>query len=146
MTWSYTADAVAAKDRVRDLIGDTDTTDQQLQDEQLVALVAGEPNEFMAGARAAGILAARYARQVDKSVGPFRLSLSQKSKGYRDLAVELVEASKARITSSPYAIPSAGGVSVAEKAAHAADATITQPDFKRGMHDHPGAPTPAQGF
>lgn len=143
MTWTYTADGVAAKDRVRDLIGDVDTTDQQLQNEQLTALLSGESSEYMAAARAASILAAKYARQVDKSVGPFRLSLSQKAAGYRDLAKYLTEASASRIASSPYAIPSAGGVSLAEKVTHTADTDINQPDFKRGMHDHPGAPSPA---
>ncbi len=131
MTWSYSGNPSAnSKDQVRFLTGDTDTTDQLLQDEEISWLLGQEPSPLAAAVRALEALAARFARQVDKAVGDLRLSLSQKAQAFAARAAEL--RLRLALASAPYA----GGLSEAEKAAAEGEADLVQPAFKRGMHDY----------
>ncbi|MBC7340894.1 MAG: hypothetical protein H5U02_00310 [Clostridia bacterium] len=90
MTWSYSNNPAASdKDKVRFLIGDTDQTDQLLQDEEITYLLTETTNVLLAASRAAKAVAARFSRQADKEVGDLRVSLSQKAEAYRKLADDL---------------------------------------------------------
>ncbi len=131
MTWTYSGNPSASqKDQVRFLVGDTDTTDQLLQDEEITWLLGQEGQPLAAAAAALEALAARFARQVDKAVGDLRLSLSQKAASFAARAAEL--RSRLALAAAPYA----GGLSEAEKAAAEGEADLVQPAFKRGMHDY----------
>lgn len=89
MTWSYNSSLASDKDKVRLLTGDTDTTDQLLQDEEINYLLTETGNVLLAAGRAARAIAAKFARQADKEVGDLRVSLSQKAEAYRKLADDL---------------------------------------------------------
>jgi len=97
MTWSYDTSLVIDKDKVRFYIGDTDTDDQLLQDEEINFLLAESSNVLLAASRAAKAIAAKFSRQADKAVGNLRISLSQKAQAYMTLATDL---EKRALTSS----------------------------------------------
>jgi hypothetical protein len=92
MTWTAPSDPEnVAMDRVRIAIGDIDTAEQILQDEDIAALIAG--NGALAEARvyylAASRAAARYAREVATAVGPLREEAQKKWEHFMGLAAAL---------------------------------------------------------
>jgi len=99
MTWSYDTSLATDKDKVRFYIGDTDQTDQLLQDEEINFLLTETTNVLLAASRAAKAVAAKFSRQADKAVGDLRISLSQKAQAYTTLAADL---EKRALTSSAY--------------------------------------------
>jgi hypothetical protein len=140
MSFSYNPGATA-KDRVRFLIGDTDenaATDVRLEDEEIndaleMATSTTEPSVSgtrRAAADCADALAAKFARKPEGSgSGP---------QPNRSRAQELrTTASRLRTESQAGAIPFAGGISVAEKAAVAANPDRTADSFRVGMLDNP---------
>lgn len=95
MTWTYDGDPNGdRKDQVRLLVGDTDTEDQLVQDEEIEFVltqyvpVDGKP-AWLAGAHTADMIAARFARKADRSVGPLSISAKQQRDHYRELAADL---------------------------------------------------------
>jgi len=89
MTWTYDDPSANDRDKVRLLIGDTDQTDQLLSDEEITYLLDEWGTVYLAAARAAKVIAAKFSRQADKSVGDLRISLSQKAQMYMSLANDL---------------------------------------------------------
>ena len=90
MTWTYTDPATSTRDELRFMVGDTDTDDQLLSDEEIAYLLVAWINVPVAASKAASAIAARFSRLADKSVGELRISLSQKVASYRQLAVDLM--------------------------------------------------------
>jgi len=134
--WTYTPDAdpVADKDKVRLAIGDVISTDQQLQDSEIVGLLTTYGSVRSASAEAARILAFKYARQADKWVGDLKILASQKSRMYLDLYKSLVGESG---TVMPiWAVPTAGGVYVGDKESQAANDALVKPSFTRNAMDY----------
>ncbi len=132
MTWSYSASITTSTDRVRLLFGDTDTTDQQLSNEEIGFLITVNGSVTSAAAAACDVLAAKYTRFSDKWVGDLKILASQKAKAYLELAKTLRERGAA------YAVPTAGGVYVAEKETNAENEALVQPTFTRGLHENTG--------
>ena len=94
MTWTYSGDPAANdRDQVRFTIGDTDTTDQQLNDAEIAWLISARGSASLAAPYAAEAIAAKLARESDssKSVGDLSLSqsLSARSQKYYELANRL---------------------------------------------------------
>jgi hypothetical protein len=133
--WSYTGDpASSAKDSVRFHVGDVIKDDPQVNDEEIEYLLGDEGgNVLRAAARVAETIAAKYARQVDKTVGGLSLSAGRRQEKYSQLAQKLW--SRARSTGSGLAAPYAGGISQSDKDTNAADTDRTQPAFTRTLHD-----------
>lgn len=132
MTWSYDIGLATAKDQIRLLIGDTDTTDPQLQDEEIVFIAAQEAGVYRGAAQCAFNIAAKYTRQVTRSFGGRSDQLSQLASQYRTLAKELMaKSAMRRIT------PYAGGQSIAEKDAQAQNTDIVQPIFSKNTGKNP---------
>lgn len=110
MTWTYSGDpSNSSKDAVRFMIGDTDSTDPLLQDEEITYLVTIHAAVGMAAVGAARAIAARFSREGDKArtVGDLSLSesLSQKSFQFHHLADHLLAIS-AGIDAPPIAVAS----------------------------------------
>lgn len=122
-------------DQLRFLVGDTNTTSEELTDAQVAFLLADEgDNVRRAAARAAEVLAARYSGQADeKQVGPLRLKFTQKAERYAALAKQLWMRAASSSTTGPYA----GGISVVDKSNKEADTDRVKPSFKRVMMDYP---------
>ena len=97
MAWSYdegnlnTDDTLGRLNAVRLLIGDTDTNDQQVQDEEIVfGLAQANNNVYSAGAWVCRTLAAKYSRNVDSEIsGALKESASQLQDHYNSLADNL---------------------------------------------------------
>lgn len=135
MTWTYSSvDLSTSLAQVRLLIGDTDEADQQLSDEEIQFQVTNAAGAFYAAVRCCRMIAAKYARRIDKSVGQFAHSASQKYKQYLDLAASL----EVQALSSASITPYAGGISVSEKDTQSNDTDRVQPAFARSWDDYPG--------
>jgi hypothetical protein len=136
VSWSYSGNpATSNLDRVRFLIGDTDTNDQQLSDEEINALlVENHNNPYLAAVNCCRALEAQYARKVTKSMGDISIQYDQLTKHYSDLARSLTM--KATLAAIP---PYSGGISVSDKRIDAQNTDLVQPRFRRGMHDEPGS-------
>jgi len=98
MTWSYNTSLATDKDKVRFYIGDTDQTDQLLQDEEISFLLTEMSNVLLAAAHAAKAVAAKFSRQADKAAGDLRVSLSQKAQAYMSLAADLEKRATTALT------------------------------------------------
>lgn len=130
MVATYTSPANSAADAVRFLIGDTDTSDALLQDAEISWLLSENGNNtYSAAAHACETIAAKFSRLADTQVDDVRVSLSQRAKGYRSLAVEL----RGRIALTG-AIPFCGGISEAAKQTQQDDTDRVPPIFTRDMH------------
>lgn len=107
MTWTYSGDPSDSDvDAVRFLVGDTDTTDQLLTNEEIQYLVDEQGSAHTAAAAAANAIAAKFSRKADesKSVGDLSLSnsYSQRAKSYLDLSTSLQ--ARALAASPPIAV------------------------------------------
>ena len=133
MPWSYDPTISTEKDRVRLLIGDTDTDDRQFLDEEINALISIYGSADAAAAAAARGLAAKYSRYADKWVGDLKILASQKAKAFTALAKTLTEAG---FVSS--GVPSAGGIRVSQKDTMKENTDRVEPAFTRGMFPYEG--------
>ncbi|WP_407146251.1 hypothetical protein [Bradyrhizobium sp. ORS 86] len=134
MTWTYdvTALATSAKDNVRLLIGDTDETDPQLQDEEIAYFLSGRPNPYGAAAECCRALAAKYARLVSQSAGDTKFVFSDMSKAYERRASDF----EGQAANSGAGLPYAGGISNTDKLNQESDSDRVQPQFTLGIDDN----------
>lgn len=136
MAFTYSGDpASSSRDAVRFLIGDTDSTDAQLQDTEIAYLLTQDPTPAKAAANAARAIAAKYGRLVDFAVGDLRYSYAQRQKAYLDLAAQL-EAQAAVSGSIQF---KATGISRADKEAAREMEDRVKPAFTRETMDNPRA-------
>lgn len=105
MAWNYNPAQLAASElyQVRFLIGDTDTNDQQLQDEEITFLLTQCGSVNGAAVACCENLSAKYANLTDHSLGPYSVKASQKSKQFMDLAKRISK------QASRYSVPSMSG-------------------------------------
>lgn len=139
MAWTFTdasgtSSADARRDYVRLTLGDTEAKEPQLSDAQ-VALCLLEAGDDVLQASILGcrFLIARFSRQVTNSKADLSVSSSDRAQHYRDLLDDLLDQQ-----GDEGLIPSAGGTSVSDKLAAAADTDLVQPIFSVGMNDNPG--------
>lgn len=131
MTWTYLPTLLTDKDRVRFLVGDTDTTDQLVQDEEINATLTTYGVLQLAAAVICEHLSALYARQVDKRIGSLSVSASQRAKAFATRAAEL------RVELTTLAEAFVGGLSISDKVTMADDTDAVQPAFRVGQDDNP---------
>jgi len=138
MAWTYGGDPSAnARDAIRFLIGDTDTNDQLLNDDEIAWVnnqVSGSDTAitalYAAGYRCCVIIASKFSRLADQSVGDMKVSMSQKAKAYRDQANEILAlAGREGNVPTPYA----GGITRADKEVDQDDSGLVRAFFSRGQ-------------
>lgn len=127
------APTAGSTDELRLLVGDTDTTDEQLSDAEYSYILTNFGSGQLGAAQAARMLAAKYARLRDVSVGDVSESASQMFEHYRALADQL------DTKTASLALPTFGGVDVAAVEQANADASQVQPAFKRDQFNNPRA-------
>lgn len=138
MAWTYTSSDLTVSTssgtlmKVRLLIGDTSTGDQQLQDDEIYFAITEEGDTRSAAALCASMLASEYARQVDKTEGKLSISLSKKFEHYKALSASLKVSVLAR------AVPHAGGITISEKSEREEDTDRVEPAFTVTLLDNPG--------
>lgn len=134
MTWTYGNDPEnSQRDEVRLLVGDTDTTDQLVTDEEIAYALTRAGTVVGASALMARACAAKFARLVSSSVGAVSESASDLWQHYKDLANEL------ELQAATLAQPSFGGLTVSEHLTDAANDGLVQAGAKRGQFDNPVA-------
>ena len=119
MAWSYSASDLNTTtssgriNTVRLLVGDTDTTDQLVQNEEITfALSQTGDNVYYAAVWICRAIAAKFSRMVTTTLdGALSANYSDKAKQYNQLAVQ-VEAQGKKTSGKALGI-SAGGISVA---------------------------------
>jgi hypothetical protein len=114
-------------------LGDTDSSDPLITDEELDYLLTSEGDPLHAALMAAQSLAAKYGRQVDyQQPNDISESQSQRSEAFAAIADRL----ERRISRN--ASPYAGGVTIADVEAHRTDTGIVQPYFESGEDEEEG--------
>jgi len=130
LTWSYTGDPNGSElDQVRFEIGDTDSTDQLLQDEEIGFVVLQESNLKYSAAECCVRIAAKFARQAQKSVGPLSISANQKYDQYIRLGAVL------RAQGGTPPMPFAGGISVSDVNTRRADTDANLGSFRTDLQE-----------
>ena len=130
MTWTYSGDpseltAGVPKDAVRLTIGDTESSDPLLSDEEICWLYRQEGDLTLAALACCRAIRAKLSKLVDFSADGTAMQLSQKVRQYAALEEEL------RTALGYTAIPYAGGLLVAEKESWDENTADTQPAFRR---------------
>lgn len=133
MVATYDREISTPKDEVRLLIGDRDTLNAQLSDEEITWFLSDEPNPLNAAINACDAIASSYGRQSDLTVGAVKMSNSQLQKSYEAIADRL----RAKINALGIP-PFVGGQSRSEKWSRRENADLVQPVFRRGLDSGPG--------
>lgn len=132
MTWTYSGDPTdSTKDALRVLLGDTDSTDQLLSDEELQYFADQWSNIYQAAAAASKAIAGRFARFMDKEVGDLKIAYSQRYAHYSNLCDEFTAQGTSMLTVAPYA----GGISKADKETNQSNTDRVAPDFVKDQFD-----------
>jgi len=123
---TYSGDPASSdKDWVRFAVGDT-STPSQFSDEEIAAAIAHYGGKEAAAAGLLQMMAIRLAREPDFKIG--RFSESRKS------AIDALNEKAKEVAAQAHAFGFyAGGISVADKAARAADSDRPPAKFFRGM-------------
>lgn len=135
MTWTYSGDPAASDlDAVRFTVGDTDKTDELVQNEEISYVLGLQANDInRTGAVVCEAISARFAREVDSGSSDLKESASQKAKAYRERAKEL------RALAGIDAEPVFGGITLSELETRDLDTNAVQPSFRVGQDDNPDA-------
>ena len=136
MSWTYTQNpANSDKDAVRFLVGQTSTNDPVLISDQEIDYVLTQEGGVYCAAAAVG----RTMLQRFSAVDPLSLTVGNLSETYGDRSQRLQDALRGleRQCQLRNALPSAGGVILADKIAREADTTLTPHVFAIGMNDNP---------
>jgi len=142
MSWSYdssdlnTTTASGRLNTVRLLVGDTDTADQQVQNEEITfALGESGDNVYYAAAWAARAISSKYSRQVTTSLdGALKADYSDLAKQYRSLADSLEYQGK---TSGAAVGILAGGITKSRVEAVRANTNRIEGSFRRDRFKNP---------
>lgn len=139
MAWTYSNDpANVPRDAVRFLVGDTDTSDQKVTDEEIsFALLEANEDVYAGAAICARALSAKYARRVDVEFDGVSHKYSQLSKSYMDLARKLENQSKAMGGNSAIGAPLAGGIRISDMESANEDDDRVKPAFNTGQFRNP---------
>lgn len=136
MTWSYNTALTDEKDQVRLIIGDTDTNDQQLQDEEIdFFLTQAGDAIYDAALRCVRALQSKYSRLVNSSVESVRADYSERAKQYSALAAQLaIDAANASTT---FGAPIVTGISISEMDSQDQDTDRVRGYVRTGQYDNP---------
>ena len=144
MTWSYdptnliTTTVAGRVNIVRLLTGDTDTSDQQLADEEVTfALDESADDVYYAAAWCASTIYAKYSRLVSTEIdGALRSDYSDLASNYKML--ELTLRDKAKSKSGKGLGSAGGGLTVSEIETNRDNTSLVQPSFTRDKFRTPG--------
>ena len=142
MAWSYdetdlgTTTASGRLNSVRLLLGDTDTNDQQVQNEEITfGLAQTNDNVYFAAAWCARVVAAKYSRQVNTSLdGALSADYTDLAKKYTGLAESLEYQGKK--VSATLGVK-AGGLTKSGVEAVRGNTNRIEPSFRRDRFRNP---------
>lgn len=134
MTFTYSSTSIASNlAKVRLRLGDTNSDDPLLTDEEINHFLSDSAEDIRMGAlKACRAIVAKFARTVNDSAAGINSSKTSKFQQYKDLLEELQE----DVTASSTATPFVGGISI-DRSDDADDDTDFRPhSFGVGMHDN----------
>lgn len=107
MTFTYTGDpSVSDRDKVRFLIGDTDSTDPLVNDEEIEWALGEAGSIYQAAHDLCTVIASKFARMAtSKSVGDLSLSYQDRAETYHRLAERMLHLAERRDVPTPWASP-----------------------------------------
>jgi hypothetical protein len=117
---------------VRYLVGDTITTDQQVQDEEILFVLTQRTSIWGAAATVCRSLASKYSRLVDTVDKDLRTTFSAKANAYRRAALGYEQDAMVRGGALPYA----GGISFNDKIMNESNTDRVPPQFTIDMDDN----------
>ncbi len=131
MTWSYSGDPSASpQDEVRFLLGDTNSSNELISDEEIAYLLTKYGSALSAAQQGARAISAKVSSQVDESTGEMSKSKGALAERYRLLAEEL----KSQIADGDIDM-FAGGISIADIESRQEDTDRPSDQFEVGMND-----------
>lgn len=134
MAFTYGGDPENSdRDRVRFEIGDTDSNEQLLTDQEISFCINNNDTIWGACAQACEAIAAQLSKRTDVRAGPgghLNVKLSQKVEQYTSKAAEF------RRKAAMLRKPSVGGISISDKDSVEEDSDRVAPKFKKGLHDN----------
>lgn len=131
MTFTYDAGGSFATtlSKIRLEIGDTNSSDPFLTDEEIAYVTGAETDFWSQCAKCCDLIAAKLARDVNHRWGSSYEASSKISENYSDMARKF-----ARRASASY--PWSKSISASEKTSNEEDTDVVEPLFKRGLHDN----------
>lgn len=134
MTWTYNPAQLSTSSlfQVRYLMGDTISTDPQVQDEEINWALTQRATTYGAAAIVCRALAGRLSREVDTVDRELRDSISQRARAYSVMANSYEIQAATRGGGLPYA----GGISIIDKENQQNDTDRVPPQFQIGMDDN----------
>jgi len=141
MAWTYSGDPDnSARDAIRFLTGDTDTTDQLLSDEEIAwtnkeatGSATSTDALYDAAYRCCLTIASKLAREADKTIGDLSVKMSQRAAAYREQAVVL-QGLASREGGTP--VPYAGGITISDKDIDQENSDIYRGWFASGQFEN----------
>lgn len=126
---------------IRTLIGDDDEDNELLTTITIQTVVDCQSVNTYAAAACAELIAAKFARDVQRTIGSLSAACQQKYEHYKDLAKCLREGGAGDLpggdgTGVPTVRMTVGGVSIDANEALLDDADLVQPNFRIGQDDN----------
>lgn len=138
MAFNFTSDMSNPINQVRLMVGDTDSTDAQLQDEAISAYLPGGPlaagSVYLAAAQCCEAIASAYARQIDLKIGNTTASPEPRMAHYRQRAKDLRAQNLRYGGLTPYS----GGISISDKETIEGNTDRKEPAFTVTTGDDQG--------
>lgn len=136
MTWTYSTALTLDRDKVRIRVGDTNTNDQLLSDEEIAALLTAFSSDItLTVIGCIRIIIAKLARDYDRSNLGMSAQRSQKVQHYKDLLAEYMGSGPEGLGTKAEMF--VGGLSKADEESFDDDSDYKGPDLRRGMDDKP---------
>ena len=134
MSWTYSENpASSKKDQVRFLIGDTDSKDPLLSNEEITYILSLYNNAPMnAAIRCCETIVSKFSRLADETVGQVSVKYSQIAQTFMKTTMPMLRARLAMEDSSIYA----GGISNVDKQNNIQDRDRVRPDFSKHMMEN----------
>jgi len=141
MTWTYSCDPSSSeKDAVRWKVGDTDSDDPIVQDEEIeyeLTQFATDPRQIIkASINVAKGIAAKFASESTYRIGQVSETLSRKAEAYERLVSELID--ELTMSARRSVVPAMVAHSKSLKAVNEANTDRVQPGVRVGMDDNYG--------
>lgn len=137
MTWTYAGNFALPRDQVRFLVGDTDTADQLVTDEQIAFALTQNSNVYRAGAICCRSIALKVGQRLTVNQSGTGIDSDEQYKHWMDAANTLDEQAALGLGGSG-AGAYVGGVSVSDKQGREGDSDRVRPAFTRTLHAGPG--------
>lgn len=132
MTWTYDVAMSSAKDRVRFYVGDTNSADPLVEDEEIAAMLDMHNSHVLkAAVDIAESIHMRFAGVASESYGGLSVTYSNRADVYEKLSRRLRIQAYGSASPVGAAMPYMGGLSVSDKRSNEKNTDQVQPIFTR---------------